>query len=299
MAYKIVMTSRELVDKLIHIARDLDTFYKAKYPYNLGYRHADGRYSWDCWNLMPKSLVWGWHESDVIGYYAAPNAATGLGDWGGAKIMTCCADISTDFSDAKMTAGEYMLSTDNGHAGAYIGEFIINGHCYNTVECTPKWGNKVIFTYCSQNGGRYKYKGGEKASVGWAKHGKLPWIDYTVQPEPPTPPDPPASPIIYTVVRGDALYKIANKFGVTIADLVKWNNISNPNLIYVGQKLIVGYNSPTPVPPEPEKVYYTVVRGDNLTKIAAKFGTTVNQLVAWNNLKNKNLILVGQVLRVK
>ena len=94
------------------------------------------------------------------------------------------------------------------------------------------------------------------------------------------------------------MYKIANKFNCTIADLVKWNKITNPNLIYVGQKLIVGW-SDTPVPPEPVKVYYTVQRGDNLTKIANKFGTTVNQLVAWNNIKNPNIIYVGQVLRVK
>lgn len=298
MAYKVVMTAKELVDKLIHIARDLDTFYKAKYPYNLGYRHANGQYSWDCWNLMPKSLVWGWHESDEVGYYAKYDPSTGLGDWGGAKIMSCCTDISTDFSGDKMTAGEYLLSTDNGHAGAYIGEFIINGHCYNVVECTERWGKKVIFSYVSQNGGRYRYKDGEKAIVGWAKHGKLPWIDYSEQPEPPVPPTPPEEPIYYTVVRGDALYKIAAKFNCTIADLVKWNNIPNPNLIYVGQKLIVGWTD-TPVPPEPEKEYYTVKRGDNLTKIAQMFGTTVSQLVAWNNIKNPNLIYPGQVLRVK
>ena len=45
--------------------------------------------------------------------------------------------------------------------------------------------------------------------------------------------------------------------------------------------------------------YYTVVSGDNLTKIANKYGTTVNQLVAWNNIANPNLIYAGQKLRVK
>lgn len=47
------------------------------------------------------------------------------------------------------------------------------------------------------------------------------------------------------------------------------------------------------------KVYYTVQKNDNLTKIAKKYGTTVNQLVAWNNIANPNLIYVGQKLRVK
>lgn len=49
----------------------------------------------------------------------------------------------------------------------------------------------------------------------------------------------------------------------------------------------------------PKVEYYTVQSGDNLTKIAKKYGTTVNQLVAWNNIKNPNLIYVGQKLRVK
>lgn len=45
--------------------------------------------------------------------------------------------------------------------------------------------------------------------------------------------------------------------------------------------------------------YYTVQKDDNLTKIAKKYGTTVNQLVKWNGIKNKNLIYVGQKLRVR
>ena len=45
--------------------------------------------------------------------------------------------------------------------------------------------------------------------------------------------------------------------------------------------------------------YYTVISGDNLTKIANRYGTTVNQLVSLNNIKNPNLIYPGQKLRVK
>lgn len=49
----------------------------------------------------------------------------------------------------------------------------------------------------------------------------------------------------------------------------------------------------------PKVEYYTVQKGDNLTKIAKKYGTTVNQLVKWNNIKNANIIYAGQKLRVK
>lgn len=50
---------------------------------------------------------------------------------------------------------------------------------------------------------------------------------------------------------------------------------------------------------QPKVEYYTVQKGDNLTKIAKKYGTTVNQLVSWNGIKNKNLIYAGQKLRVR
>lgn len=48
-----------------------------------------------------------------------------------------------------------------------------------------------------------------------------------------------------------------------------------------------------------DKNTYKVQKGDTLSGIATKFGTTVNELVALNNIKNPNLIYVGQVLRVK
>ena len=41
---------------------------------------------------------------------------------------------------------------------------------------------------------------------------------------------------------------------------------------------------------------YTVVKGDNLSRIANRYHVTVNELVRWNNIKNPNLILPGQVL---
>jgi len=51
--------------------------------------------------------------------------------------------------------------------------------------------------------------------------------------------------------------------------------------------------------PKPVVVYYTVKKGDTLSKIAKTYKTTVKQLAAWNNIKNVNLIRVGQKLRVK
>lgn len=51
--------------------------------------------------------------------------------------------------------------------------------------------------------------------------------------------------------------------------------------------------------PKPQIQYYTIKKGDTLTSIAKKYGTSVNQLVAWNNIKDPNLIYAGQQIRVK
>lgn len=58
-------------------------------------------------------------------------------------------------------------------------------------------------------------------------------------------------------------------------------------------------NKATSTPAKPKATYYTVKKNDNLTLIAKKYKTTVAQLVKWNNIKNKNLINIGQKLRVK
>ena len=111
-------------------------------------------------------------------------------------------------------------------------------------------------------------------------------------PTPPTPPSP-GEDTYYTVVSGDTLSGIAAKFGVTVAQLCSWNNISNPDLIYVGQRLIVKKGGGGG-----GAKYYTVVSGDCLSVIAERFGTTVAQICAWNNISNPSLIYPGQVLRV-
>jgi lipoprotein NlpD len=55
-----------------------------------------------------------------------------------------------------------------------------------------------------------------------------------------------------------------------------------------------------PVPPKPPvAATYTVVRGDNLTRIASRNGTTVAELVRINGIANANAISVGQVLKLR
>lgn len=102
--------------------------------------------------------------------------------------------------------------------------------------------------------------------------------------------------ITYTVKRGDTLFKIANRYGVSVESIVQRNNIKNPNLIYPGQvlKILVSSNSSS----QGSTGYYRVRRGDNLYRIARRYRTTVRSLVRLNNIKNPNLIFIGQILRI-
>jgi LysM repeat protein len=104
---------------------------------------------------------------------------------------------------------------------------------------------------------------------------------------------PPASGTYYTVKAGDTLYGIAAKYKVTVAALAKANNITNYNLIYVGQVLLI---PGTATPPPATTVKYTVKAGDTLYSIATKYKVTVAALAKANNITNYNLIQVGQVL---
>ena len=100
--------------------------------------------------------------------------------------------------------------------------------------------------------------------------------------------------IIYTVKKGDNLTKIAKEFNTTVNEIVKLNNIQNPNFIYEGQKIKINKTNYT----KETQSYYTVKLGDNLTKIANKFNTTVSELVRLNNIQNPNLIYANQKLRI-
>lgn len=104
---------------------------------------------------------------------------------------------------------------------------------------------------------------------------------------------PTAGGTYYTVKAGDTLYSIAVKYKVTVAALAKANNITNYNLIRVGQVLLI---PGTATPPPATTVKYTVKAGDTLYSIATKYKITVAALAKANNITNYNLIQVGQVL---
>lgn len=101
----------------------------------------------------------------------------------------------------------------------------------------------------------------------------------------------------YTVKNGDTLSHIAQKYGTTVKKLVELNNIKNPNLIYPGQEIKLPGGS---APSGSTAAYYTVKKGDNLSKIAKAHGITLKKIINLNpQIKNPDLIHPGQKVRIK
>ena len=107
-----------------------------------------------------------------------------------------------------------------------------------------------------------------------------------------------SSSVVYTVVRGDTLSEIAARYNTTVSKLVTDNNISNPNLIYPGQRIGISVGTIPSLGNECGKILYTIKRGDTLSEIAARYDTTVNEIATLNNISNPNLIYAGNIIRV-
>ncbi len=95
----------------------------------------------------------------------------------------------------------------------------------------------------------------------------------------------------YIVKKGDSLWSIANKYGLTVDKLKEMNNLSS-NMLTVGQRLLVKDTSSS----GDVGVYYTVVAGDTLYGIANKYGISVDELKKMNNLTSNNLSINQKLL---
>lgn len=93
--------------------------------------------------------------------------------------------------------------------------------------------------------------------------------------------------ITYIVKAGDNLYAISRNYGLTVDELMRFNNL-NTNILNIGQTLKI---------PVSETDSYVVKSGDSLYSIARKFNTTVDSLKQKNNLTS-NTITVGQILKI-
>ena len=124
----------------------------------------------------------------------------------------------------------------------------------------------------------------------------------------PLPTDTPSGPFEYTVQEGDTLTTIAEQFNTDIMTLLALNPSIDPVtlVVYVGQKILIpapdtllptATQVATTVPPG-TLINYTVQPNDTLEAVATLFRSTVERIVAENELENANDIYVGQILKI-
>ena len=97
---------------------------------------------------------------------------------------------------------------------------------------------------------------------------------------------------------GDTLSGIAKRHQVTVAELAELNGLDDPNLIHVGQKLRIPSTASTPVVPVGGAIPYRVQRGDTLSLLARRYGTTVEAIAEANGLEDPDRIIAGQLLSI-
>lgn len=117
----------------------------------------------------------------------------------------------------------------------------------------------------------------------------LSWIDKSnveLLPDSTTVAEQPLVAQTHVVQYGETLSSIAYQYGIDYQTIASLNGLVNPNLIYPGQVLKVNGSVTSNI--------YTVQYGDNLSSIAAKLGTTYQELAQKNGLANPNFIYVGQ-----
>lgn len=102
-------------------------------------------------------------------------------------------------------------------------------------------------------------------------------------------------PNVYVVRAGDTLYNIASRYHTNVATLAQLNGLSNPSLVYVGQRLVVPA-AVTPVPTATAPLVHVVLPGETLFRIALRYNTTVWAIVSANQLESSSLIYAGQRL---
>ncbi|HSJ55556.1 MAG TPA: LysM peptidoglycan-binding domain-containing protein, partial [Anaerolineae bacterium] len=123
----------------------------------------------------------------------------------------------------------------------------------------------------------------------------------------PTPPPTPTLPPNYTehtVKEGDVVSTIAKEYGATTSAILKANGLKANTILHVGQKLIIPLPiantlTPTTTPtPSPTPFVYTIKSGETLSVIAKRYNTTVEALMAANNIVDATRINVGTKIQI-
>ena len=245
--------------------------YIANYAYNaqsarkklINAASAD-TFAFDCVNLI-KGILWGWDGDTKKTYGGAVYGSNGVPDVGADGMMSYCTDVSTDFS--KIEAGEVVHM--NGHIGIYIGNGL-------AIESTPIWKDGVQITAVGNIGKKKGYNTRTWTNHGKLKFIKYPAKKASSDPLSKYTDEQLAEKVIkgefgdgsdrknalgdryaavqkivdqklsgktestkkyYTVKKGDTLSGIAAKYGADWHDLAKLNDLKNPSVLQIGQKI--------------------------------------------------------------
>lgn len=103
----------------------------------------------------------------------------------------------------------------------------------------------------------------------------------------------------YTVRSGDTLSKIAIRYNTSVSSIVSLNpSITNPNLIFPGQRLLINVNQDFGGQNTCGKILYTIRYGDTLSQLALEHHSTVQEIALLNNIANPDLIYAGEMIRI-
>jgi membrane-bound lytic murein transglycosylase D len=106
-----------------------------------------------------------------------------------------------------------------------------------------------------------------------------------------------ADRVTHRVRPGESLSVIARRYRVSVKDLQRWNNISDPRKLRAGARITV-FHSPAKKQPSQGTVQYVVRRGDSLWSIEQKYKVKVNDLKHWNDLGSNTVIQPGQAIKI-
>lgn len=118
------------------------------------------------------------------------------------------------------------------------------------------------------------------------------------KPEPTPVPKPVVVPATYTVKAGDTLSKICAKFGLNLADVEKWNNLTQTQADLIQPGEVLKLKAPAPAKPTVPSTY-TVKAGDTLSEICAKYGLDLAKVESYNHLVGNSVITPGEVIYLK